>query len=55
MIHVNGGGEAMQPFAPFGGMKHSGYGRLGGEQGLKEFLQVKNVWVNLANTQQAAK
>lgn len=54
MIHVNGGGEAMQPFAPFGGMKHSGYGRLGGEQGLKEFLQVKNVWINLANTQQGA-
>jgi len=55
MIHVNGGGEAMQPFAPFGGFKHSGYGRLGGEQGLKEFLQVKNVWINLAKTQQAAK
>jgi acyl-CoA reductase-like NAD-dependent aldehyde dehydrogenase len=55
MIHVNGAGEAMQPFAPFGGMKHSGYGRLGGEQGLREFLQVKNVWINLAKTQQAAK
>ncbi len=48
MIHVNGAGEAMQPFAPFGGMKQSGYGRLGGEQGLREFLQVKNVWMNLA-------
>jgi acyl-CoA reductase-like NAD-dependent aldehyde dehydrogenase len=52
MIHVNGAGEAMQPYAPFGGMKHSGYGRLGGEQGLREFLQVKNVWINLAKTQQ---
>jgi acyl-CoA reductase-like NAD-dependent aldehyde dehydrogenase len=51
MIHVNGAGEAMQPFAPFGGMKQSGYGRLGGEQGLREFLQVKNVWVNLAKPQ----
>lgn len=48
MIHVNGAGEAMQPFAPFGGMKQSGYGRLGGEQGLHEFLQIKNVWMNLA-------
>lgn len=47
MVHVNGGGEAMQPWAPFGGMKQSGYGRLGGEQGLHEFLQAKNVWVNL--------
>jgi acyl-CoA reductase-like NAD-dependent aldehyde dehydrogenase len=47
-IHVNGSGEAMQPNVPFGGWKQSGYGRLGGEAGLHEFLQVKNVWVNLA-------
>ena len=53
MIHVNGGGEAMQPFAPFGGMRSSGYGRLGGEQGLREFLQTKNVWVGLAQSQAA--
>jgi acyl-CoA reductase-like NAD-dependent aldehyde dehydrogenase len=48
MIHVNGSGEGMTPCVPFGGMKQSGYGRLGGEQGLHEFLRVKNVWVNLA-------
>jgi aldehyde dehydrogenase (NAD+) len=48
MVHVNGSGEGMQPYAPFGGMKQSGHGRLGGEQGLYEFLQVKNVWVNLS-------
>ena len=48
MIHVNGAGEGMTPCVPFGGMKQSGYGRLGGEQGLHEFLRVKNVWVNLA-------
>ncbi len=48
MVHVNGAGEGMQPFAPFGGMKQSGFGRLGGEQGLMEFLQARNVWVNLA-------
>jgi len=48
MVQVNGSGEGMQPFAPFGGMKQSGYGRLGGEQGLHEFLQTKNVWMNLA-------
>lgn len=51
MVQVNASGEGMQPFAPFGGMKHSGYGRLGGEQGLHEFLQVKNVWLNLARPQ----
>jgi acyl-CoA reductase-like NAD-dependent aldehyde dehydrogenase len=50
-IQVNGSGEAMQPNVPFGGWKQSGYGRLGGEAGLKEFLQVKNVWVNLAATE----
>jgi acyl-CoA reductase-like NAD-dependent aldehyde dehydrogenase len=48
MIHVNGSGEGMTPCAPFGGMKQSGYGRLGGEAGLHEFLRIKNVWMNLA-------
>jgi acyl-CoA reductase-like NAD-dependent aldehyde dehydrogenase len=48
MVQVNGSGEGMQPYAPFGGMKQSGYGRLGGEQGLHEFLQVKNIWMNLS-------
>ncbi|MGO9932587.1 MAG: aldehyde dehydrogenase family protein [Steroidobacteraceae bacterium] len=54
MVQVNGSGEGMQPYAPFGGMKQSGHGRLGGERGLHEFLQVKNVWVNL-NKPPAAK
>jgi len=53
MVQVNGSGEGMQPFAPFGGMKQSGYGRLGGQEGLHEFLQVKNVWMNLAKPQAA--
>ncbi|MDE2403192.1 MAG: aldehyde dehydrogenase [Sphingomonadales bacterium] len=47
-IHVNGSGEAMQPNVPFGGWKHSGHGRLGGIEGLQEFLQPKNIWMNLA-------
>ncbi|MYM61882.1 aldehyde dehydrogenase [Pseudomaricurvus sp. HS19] len=46
-VQVNASGEGMQPYAPFGGYKQSGYGRLGGEQGLLEFLQVKSVWMNL--------
>jgi acyl-CoA reductase-like NAD-dependent aldehyde dehydrogenase len=45
MIHVNGAGEAMQPNAPFGGFKRSGHGRLGGVEGLHEFLQPKNIWI----------
>jgi acyl-CoA reductase-like NAD-dependent aldehyde dehydrogenase len=47
MIHVNASGEGMTPCAPFGGMKQSGYGRLGGEAGLHEFLRIKNVYINL--------
>lgn len=47
MIHVNGSGEGMTPCAPFGGVKQSGYGRLGGVEGLHEFLRVKNIWMNL--------
>jgi acyl-CoA reductase-like NAD-dependent aldehyde dehydrogenase len=48
MIHVNGSGEAMQPNCPFGGFKHSGHGRLGGEEGLHAFLQPKNIWMSLS-------
>jgi acyl-CoA reductase-like NAD-dependent aldehyde dehydrogenase len=48
MIHVNGSGEAMQPNCPFGGFKKSGHGRLGGVEGLQEFLQPKNIWMSLA-------
>ncbi|MGR4865150.1 aldehyde dehydrogenase family protein [Caulobacter sp. LARHSG274] len=46
-VQVNGAGEAMTPCVPFGGMKYSGHGRLGGVEGLREFQQVRNVWVNL--------
>ena len=48
VVTVNGSGEGMTPCVPFGGVKQSGYGRLGGEAGLHEFLRIKNVWVNLA-------
>lgn len=48
MIHVNGAGEAMQPNCPFGGFRKSGHGRLGGIEGLQEFMQPKNIWINLA-------
>jgi acyl-CoA reductase-like NAD-dependent aldehyde dehydrogenase len=53
-IHVNGAGEAMQPNVPFGGYKQSGHGRLGGIEGLHEFLQPKNIWMNMTAPEPAS-
>ena len=36
--------------APFGGVKHSGYGREGGPEGLEEYLETKYVAMNRAST-----
>jgi aldehyde dehydrogenase (NAD+) len=45
-IWVNGDPQ-MDPAAPFGGYRASGYGREGGRSGLEEFLQTKNVFLGL--------
>jgi len=37
----------MSPNQPFGGYKHSGFGREGGRPGLEEFMQIKQVLINL--------
>jgi aldehyde dehydrogenase (NAD+) len=38
--------------SPFGGYKRSGFGREGGQEMLKEYLQVKSVWISTAATAQ---
>ncbi len=43
-ININGFSN-MEPAAPFGGYKQSGFGRFGGSAGLDEYLQHKTVFI----------
>ncbi|MBM9464092.1 aldehyde dehydrogenase [Aeromicrobium sp. YIM 150415] len=46
MVWVNGMG-GLSPSMPFGGVKKSGTGRIGGRVGIEEFSRRKNVWLSL--------
>ena len=46
MIGLNQG-MVSNPAAPFGGVKHSGFGREGGYEGIEEYLETKYIAVNL--------
>jgi succinate-semialdehyde dehydrogenase/glutarate-semialdehyde dehydrogenase len=47
MVGINQG-VVSNPAAPFGGMKHSGFGREGGSEGIEEYLETKYVGIAIA-------
>ena len=43
--------RAVSYLSPFGGYKHSGLGRESGKEMIKEYLQMKSVWIETSNAE----
>jgi acyl-CoA reductase-like NAD-dependent aldehyde dehydrogenase len=52
-VWINGF-EGIPPAAPFGGTKQSGYGRIGGLAGIREFTRPKNFWISIRERAETA-
>lgn len=50
-VHINGATVQNEPQAPYGGMKHSGYGRFDGRAVIDEFTEIK--WLTIEDPRQA--
>jgi len=48
MVHIGDQTVNDEPQAPFGGVKESGYGRMGGRAALDEFTELR--WISVQQT-----
>jgi vanillin dehydrogenase len=48
MVHINESSTADEPHVPFGGVKDSGWGKMGGKQAAEEFTELR--WISFQTT-----
>lgn len=45
--------RVVSPIAPFGGNQHSGFGREGGSDAIRDYTRVKTIWINTSDAPMA--